>query len=91
MQAVYGRYRQARRPDKGRILTEFCHVVGCHRKSAIRLLNGPAPGAARPPRRRAPRYAAATIEALRGNPEGIEPENFRAESMFNPLCPGAKI
>ena len=33
--------------------TSSVQVTGHHRKHAIRLLNGPAPGAARPPRRRA--------------------------------------
>jgi hypothetical protein len=58
------RYRQASRPDKQRILDEFCRVAHYHRKYAIRLLNGPAPGAARPPRRRAATYGSAVIEAL---------------------------
>jgi hypothetical protein len=41
VQAIYGRYRHARRPDKQRILDEFCAVTGYHRKAAIRVLNGP--------------------------------------------------
>ena len=65
VQAIYQRYRQARRPEKRRILDEFCQVAGYHRKHAIRLLNGPAPGAARPPRRRGTTYRPAVIEALR--------------------------
>src|SRR5262245_8592944 len=64
VQATYHRYRGARRPEKQRILTEFCQVTGHHRKHAIRLLNGPAPGAARPRRRRAVTYSAAAIDAL---------------------------
>jgi hypothetical protein len=40
-------------------------VTRHHRKHAIRLLNGPAPGAARPPQRRALTYSPAVIEALR--------------------------
>ena len=46
VQAIYHRYRGARRPEKQRILDEFCQVTRAHRKHAIRLLNGPAPGAA---------------------------------------------
>ena len=65
VQAIYHRYRGARRPAKQRILDEFCQVTGHHRKHAIRLLNGPAPGAARPPQRRARIYSPAVIEALR--------------------------
>ena len=47
VQAIYQRYRGARRPEKQRIFHEFCEVAGPHRKHAIRLLNGPAPGAVR--------------------------------------------
>src|SRR5438874_4289599 len=65
VQAIYQRYRLAARPDKQRILDEFCAVTGHHRKHAIRVLNGPAPGATRPPRRRAATYGPAMVEALR--------------------------
>ncbi len=65
VQAIYQRYRQAPRPEKQRILDEFCQVAGYHRKYAIRLLNGPAPGALRPPRRRAATYGPSVVEALR--------------------------
>lgn len=64
VQAIYQRYRHAGRPEKQRILDEFCQVTGYHRKHAIRVLNGPAPGAARPPRRRATTYGPAVIAAL---------------------------
>ncbi|MDP2700977.1 MAG: hypothetical protein Q8P98_02795, partial [Candidatus Rokubacteria bacterium] len=62
---IYHRYRGARRPEKQKILDEFCQVTGHHRKHAIRLLNSSAPGAAPPPRRRAARYSPAVITALR--------------------------
>jgi hypothetical protein len=65
VQAVYQRYRHAGRAEKRQILDEFCQVAGYHRKHAIRLLTGPAPGAARPPRRRVALYHGAAIEALR--------------------------
>jgi hypothetical protein len=65
VQAIYHRYRGARRPEKQKILDEFCQVTGHHRKHAIRLLNRPAPGAERPPRHRAVTYSPAVIEALR--------------------------
>src|SRR5512134_1158977 len=65
VQAIYQRYRRAGRPDKGQILDEFCAVTGYHRKHAIRLLNGPAPGAAGPTRQRAVTYGPAVIEARR--------------------------
>jgi hypothetical protein len=35
-----GRHKEANRKQKGVLLTELCQVVGCHRKSAIRGLNG---------------------------------------------------
>jgi hypothetical protein len=64
LQAVYPRYRQARRREKQRILDEFCRVAGYHRKYAIRLLNGPAPERARAARRRSATYGPAVITAL---------------------------
>lgn len=42
--AIYERYRQADRKTKQAILSEFCLNTRYHRKYAIRLLNGPAPG-----------------------------------------------
>ena len=65
VEAIYQRYRRAKRAEKRQILDEFCQVAAYHRKSAIRLLTGPAPGAVRPPRHRDLRYSAAAIEALR--------------------------
>ena len=65
VQVIYHRYRGARRPEKQKLLDEFCQVTGHHRKHAIRLLNSPAPGAAGPPRRRATTYSPAVIAALR--------------------------
>src|SRR5260370_2388808 len=65
VQAIYHRYRSARRPDKQRILDEFCEVTKHHRKHAIRLVNSPAPGAAGPPRHRDTLYSAAVIDVLR--------------------------
>src|SRR5687768_6902476 len=38
--ALVERYREARRTEKGRILTEFAAVTGYHRKHAERLLRG---------------------------------------------------
>jgi hypothetical protein len=51
MKTVYPRYHQANRIEKKRILDEFCKTYGCHRKHAIRLLNGPIPSEHRPRRR----------------------------------------
>ena len=65
VEAIYQRYRRAKRAEKRQMLDEFCHVAHYHRKSAIRLLTGPAPGAVGPPRRRDILYTAAAIEALR--------------------------
>jgi hypothetical protein len=66
LQAIHARYRQATRAGKGRILDEFCQVTRYHRKSALRLLNGPPPGR-RPSRRRHPpacRYSTRVIQVL---------------------------
>ncbi|OLC15036.1 MAG: hypothetical protein AUH29_09200 [Candidatus Rokubacteria bacterium 13_1_40CM_69_27] len=65
LKAIYARYRQARREGKSEILDEFCRTTGYHRKYALRLLNGPPPGGARPRRRRRPvTYNPAVIQAL---------------------------
>lgn len=51
MKAVYERYHRAKnREEKGLILDEFSKTYECHRKHALRLLNGPAPTPTRPPR-----------------------------------------
>jgi hypothetical protein len=66
--AIYARYRQADRKLKQVILNEFCANTGYHRKYAIRLLNGPPPGRARPGRvrrrSRSPSYGAAVMSVL---------------------------
>ena len=62
--AIAGRYSQADRTERGRILDEFTAITGFHRKHAMRLLragpSGQAP-ASRPERRV---YDAAVREAL---------------------------
>ena len=64
LRAIHQRYRQGSRAAKQRILDEFCQVTGYHRKSALRLLNGP-PGRARPQRRRhPPTYGLQVIRVL---------------------------
>ena len=62
--ALIGRYGEARRAEKGRILTEFAEVTGYHRKHAERLLRGACrPDRSRPrPERRV--YDEAVREAL---------------------------
>lgn len=48
MKTVHERYAQAKNKlEKGVILDEFCKTYDCHRKHALRTLNGPAPGARR--------------------------------------------
>ncbi|HEX7548926.1 MAG TPA: transposase family protein [Candidatus Methylomirabilis sp.] len=65
MKAIYPRYQPASRAEKQRILDEFCRVTGYHRKSAVRLLNGPLPARRPPgPRRRPPTYGLRVIQVL---------------------------
>ncbi|HSD50346.1 MAG TPA: transposase family protein [Candidatus Methylomirabilis sp.] len=65
LKAIYPRYQQASRIEKQRILDEFCRVTGYHRKSALRLLNGPPPARRPPvPRRRPPTYGTRVIQVL---------------------------
>ena len=53
LQRIYPRYQKASRPERQRILDEFCANCSYHRKHAIRLLNRPLPAAKTSPRRRA--------------------------------------
>jgi integrase-like protein len=65
LKAIYPRYQPANRAEKQRILDEFCQVTGYHRKSALRLLNGPPPARQPPaPRRRPPTYGTRVIQVL---------------------------
>ena len=65
LKAIYPRYQPASRAEKQRILDEFCRVTGYHRKSALRLLNGPPPAQQPPaPRRRPPTYGTRVIQIL---------------------------
>src|SRR6266851_5796697 len=91
VQAIYQRYRHAGRPEKRRILDEFCQVAGYHRKHAIRLLNSPAPGAARPPRPRAATYSPAALAALRAIWEAAGyPWSLRLKALLPLWLPWAR-
>ena len=67
--SVYARYRQAAREVKRKILDEFCANTQYNRKYALRLLNGPRPGRARPrpdhPPRRRPTYGQELVSVLK--------------------------
>ncbi len=52
LQRIHPRYQQASRPERHRILDEFCANCSYHRKHAIRLLNRPLSAAKAAPRRR---------------------------------------
>ena len=43
LKAIHVRYQKVSKPQRSRILDEFCQVCQYNRKYAIRLLNGPAP------------------------------------------------
>ena len=43
MKQIHPRYQRSTRQQKIAILDEVSKTLGCHRKSAVRLLNGPAP------------------------------------------------
>jgi hypothetical protein len=68
LQRIYSRYRRAAQSMKRHILDEFCANCGYDRKYAIRLLNGPPPGAKpvlQPRRRRVVSYSARVISILK--------------------------
>jgi len=64
VEAVRERYGRITRRGKSAVLDEFCEVMGCHRKHAIRLLSAP-----RRPKRKAPgpprRYGAEELEVIK--------------------------
>ena len=62
---VRGRYGRATKKEKGRILDEFTEVVGCHRKSAIRLLKVKESSEPRRRRGRSKEYGAEVAGVLR--------------------------
>lgn len=66
MKTMYVRYYQAKsRKEKSHILDEFCRTYDCHRKHALRLLNGPQPAATRPvKKKRQPLYTNRVISII---------------------------
>src|SRR3954465_6624820 len=62
--AITGRYSQADRTERGRILDEFTAITGFHRKHAMRLLRAGQPGRRSGPRPGRRTYDDATREAL---------------------------
>jgi hypothetical protein len=62
VQIRYGKAKS--REEKGRIISEISENLRCHRKHAIRLLNGPVPSPERPYRRREPKYPERLIRVL---------------------------
>ncbi len=67
LQRIHPRYQQASRPERQRILDEFCANCSYHRKHAIRLLNRPLPTARAAPRRRVRgrTYGSQTLSVLK--------------------------
>jgi hypothetical protein len=66
---IYWRYRRAPKPEKHKILNEFCRTCYYHRKYAIRKLNGPPPTGKPKTSSRRPRgvtYGPQVISVLRG-------------------------
>ena len=62
--AIAGRYSQADRTERGRILDEFTAITGFHRKHAMRLLRAGQPNRRSGPRPGRRTYDDATREAL---------------------------
>lgn len=53
MKDAYVRYGKLKdRKEKSQLIDEFCRICKCHRKHALRVLNGPAPEKAKPKRKR---------------------------------------
>ena len=62
---MHVRYHKAKsRKEKSQILTEFCRSYGCHRKHALRILNGAPPPASRPVRSKRTVFYSARILSI---------------------------
>ncbi|OGO03507.1 MAG: hypothetical protein A2Y91_04150 [Chloroflexi bacterium RBG_13_54_8] len=64
-EVVRVRYHSASKKERGRILNEFIGVVGCHRKSAVRLSKGKKRGNSGRKRGRQPEYGSEVVDILR--------------------------
>jgi len=66
MKTMYVRYSKVKnRKEKSGILDEFCRTYDCHRKHALRLLNGQPPGETKPvPKKRKPIYTNRVISII---------------------------
>jgi len=82
--ALGARYRTATKPEKGRLLDEFCRTAGCHRKAAIRLLRQAAPRRARR-RGRPRRYGPDLVPLLTQLWELSHPRNEHMAIRINNL------
>ena len=91
LQRIYHRYRRAAQSKKGHILDKFCANCGYHRKYAIRLLNGPPPGAKpvlQPRRRRAVSYSARVLSILKAVWEAADyPWSVRLKALLPQWMP----
>ncbi|HTV55056.1 MAG TPA: integrase [Terriglobia bacterium] len=91
LQRIYPRYQKASRPEKQRILDEFCANCSYHRKHAIRLLNGSPPSAKAARKRRRPRgrtYGSQVISVLRAVWEAADyPWSVRLKALLPEWMP----
>ena len=65
LRRIHRRYERASRPEKQRILDEFCQVTRYHRKYALRLLHGPVPPKVPRRRRRRSTYGPQVVRVLK--------------------------
>ena len=90
LQSIYARYQKASRPEKQRILDEFCANCRYHRKHAIRLLNQALPaGPAKPQRRlRGQTYGPKTLSVLKAVWEAADyPWSVRLKALLPEWMP----
>jgi integrase-like protein len=94
LKRIYPRYEKAEGKEKQRILDEFCANCGYHRKHAIRVLNGPAPGE-KPRRKRQPRkvtYGSRVISILKAVWEAADyPWSVRLHALLPEWLPWIRL
>jgi hypothetical protein len=90
LQRIHPRYEKASRPERQRILDEFCANCSYHRKHAIRLLNRSLPVAKPAPRRRVRgrTYGSQTIRVLQAVWEAADyPWSVRLKALLPEWMP----
>lgn len=91
LRQIHGRYGEAKKKEKTKMLVEFVKNCGYHKKYAIRKLNGPLPDEKKAGKRREQKYSDKTIKILESIWEVAGyPWSVRLKAMLTDWMPSAK-